>query len=172
MTKRYIFLVIIGLLVLAVFYPSLKQRFFPPVPQKQSVESILVNRSFEFTAQNKAGETEEKLKFTLVSAEKVKQVSRQNVPIRAAEDQEFLVIGLELENETKETLYLYPAELIRLVDEQGKKFAPDYYNQMAEVLPISVKKDEIAFNVNATQKTFHLQVGEIEGEKETIEIKF
>ncbi len=76
-----------------------------------------------------------------------------------------------LKEEKTEKLAFGSAERIRL-DVDGKFYAPDYHNGIVVIDPISVKKDLLAFSVEKKTDKFVLQVGELEGEKEKIEINF
>lgn len=171
--KRILLLIISLLAIFVILLPVIRQKLSTPPPSpKLPIVLTKVDRSFELTAKDKNGVKAEKIKFDLVSAEKVNQVARQGTPVKAPDNQEFLILALELGNDTKETLYFSSAEVLRLVDGE-KRFAPDFHNQAVEIMPVSVKKDEVAFLVPQGQNQFRIQVGDVEEEtREEIEIQF
>jgi len=118
-------------------------------------------------------EQEEGVSFTITEAKKVKIISMKNNPIRADPDKEFLVLSLEIENNLTEPVNINSQDYIRLVSEEGKRYAPEFYNQTIEVPALSIKRDELGFIVPAGQNQFKLLVGPIEEEKkEEVEIVF
>jgi len=171
--KRILLLIISLLAIFVILLPVIRQKFFTPLSSpRQQIVLTKVDRSFELTAKEKNGVKAEKIKFDLVSAEKVNQVARQGTPVKAPENQEFLILALELGNDTKETLYFSSAEVVRLLEGE-KRFAPDFHNQTVEIMPLSVKKDEVAFLVPKGNKQFKIQIGDVEQEqKEEVKIQF
>lgn len=129
-----------------------------------------IKRDFEFPIQNVGKKVS--LKFSLISAQLTNTVANQGKPIKSTADKQFLIIFLELQNDSQYPLKINSQDFVRLIGEGDKKYASDLYNGQIEVSPISVKKDEIGFLVAANQKQFKIQVGEIEKDKEIIEINF
>lgn len=131
---------------------------------------VEIKRSFEFPIQNAGKKVS--LKFSLNSAQLTNTVANQGKPVKSNPDQQFLIIFLELQNNSQYSVQINSQDFIRLIGEEDKKFAPDLYNGQIEVSPISVKKDEIGFMIPVNQKQFKFQVGEIDKEKEIIEVNF
>ena len=130
-----------------------------------------INKSFTFSAVNQAKQ-KQPVNFTITTVERKDEIKVQGEARRANKDVDFLLVRIEIENDKTERLAIAPADLIRLEDERGKLFSPDYHNGNVILDPISVKKDVISFVVNKSSKSFSLQVGELEGEKEKVEVKF
>ena len=132
---------------------------------------IPINKSFRFPVYDQNGKaTDLFLAMNLTSAQKMKNILIQGKPATAREGKIFLIINLEVANDQKQPLNIAPVDLIRLVDAQGKKFAPDVHNEAVAVEPISVKKTRVGFVIDEPSPGFELQVGEINGSKETISL--
>jgi hypothetical protein len=147
---------------------SPRQKQFQPF-QKTTV----VERKWDFVASDKTGvPLETKITFSLISAQKTNQIYVKGKPVRTTPENAFLVLSLELKNDAQERLYFYSSDLIRLLSKDDKKFEADFKNPRLEIAPLSTKKDKLVFLVSASQNNFQIQVGEITGEKETININF
>lgn len=121
---------------------------------------------------SKGTATEDYLNLTFTKAEKTKSVLVKGKPATAKDDKYFLVLYFEIKNDTDQTLYLLPVDLIRLVKSKGKYFAPSVHQNIVEVRPISTKVSNVGFVVEKSEKEFVLRVGEIGGEKEEVRVKF
>ena len=130
-----------------------------------------IDKTFEFNAINQK-KTEKKIKFTLVSVELKDEIKVKGEVRPAPKGYDYLLVRIEMENPEEERLALTPADLIRLEDNRGKLFAPDYHNGNVILDPLSVKKDLMSFMVNRDAKKFIFQIGELAGTKEKVEVTF
>lgn len=172
---------IIGLLLIIVifsvvgFYFGTRKTSNP----SQNIEKLAqplaetnLNQNFEFPVKE-LKEEDAKLKLTLVSAKKVKAIAHQGEPIMAKSGEEYLIISVEYGNDTAYALKATSRDFVRLLGDEGKQYAPDLYNEAIDIPAKAVIKDEIGFIVQAGQKQFKLQVGQIgEAEGTTVEINF
>lgn len=136
----------------------------------KSLSEKAVNKSYNFSTKDKNGK-EIVLKYNIVSAKKVKLIATKGQPYKSGAGEVFVVLSLELQNDSSLPLNVNSADFVRLIKEKNKKYAPDFYNGVVTVLPISVKKDEIAFTVNDTNKV-KFQVGDIDKPKKDLEVIF
>lgn len=113
-----------------------------------------------------------KITFSLISAEKTNQIYIKNKPVRTTPENAFLVLSLELKNDTSQRVWFYSSDFVRLVTNDGKKFEADFKNPRFEIAPLSTKKDKLAYLVNGKENNFQIQIGEIAGEKETVSLNF
>jgi len=120
----------------------------------------------------KANGDEDTLTMRLVSAELRKEVIIKGQPATAKNDKAFAVFNLEVDNEDAESEYLKPVNLFRLVGEDGKKYAADIHSDVIEVQPISTKVTRIGFVVKESDRQLQLLVGELEGDKDTVDVQF
>lgn len=143
-----------------------------PLPAKPAKATAEINKSFNFEAIVVQGKGTEEVVFTVASAELKDQIKVKGEPRGVSKGDQYLLLRLEIENETTDKLALTPSDFIRLLDEEDKKYAPDFHNAVVIIDPLSVRKDLVSFIVDAKLKSFKLLVGELEEEKETVEINF
>lgn len=157
-----------------IFLPKLLNRLCPK-PQNELVQkakpiaTTQIGKTFEFPVKKFS---KDKFKFNLVKAEKVELITTKNQPVLAKEGEDFLLVWLEIENNLETPAVIDSQNYFRLISNDQKKLAPDFYNGPVQVAPISTKKDQVGFVVTENQKDFNLQVGEIESEKEIVGIVF
>lgn len=175
-----LFKLLFVLLILFVGYrlivkPRLLKREVPgqiPAPTKPAKATTQVGRSFEFPAAKVGKKGEEEVTFTIVSAELKDEIRVKGAQRKADKGKLFLLLKLEIENETPDRLSLTSSDFVRLVGEAEKKFAPDFHNATIIIDPLSVRKDLVSFIVEEKIKSFKFLVGELEEEKETVEVSF
>lgn len=132
---------------------------------------VPIGRSFKFPVYGENGQaTDISLTMNLTTAAKMRNILIQGKPAQAREGKIFLIVNMEVLNDFNQQLKIAPVDLIRLVDATGKKFAPDVHNEDVIVEPISVKKTRVGFVVDDPTTGLELQVGEIDGAKETVNL--
>lgn len=140
-------------------------------PAKPLKETEL-DRAFTFNAQRQDGAGTEGIQFTIFEAELKDEIKVQGEPRKAGKDKAYLLLRLELNNETTNRLKFTSADHVRRISEENKKYAPDYHNGTVTLDPISVRNDLMSFLVDKETELFIFQVGELEGEKENVEVTF
>lgn len=151
----------------------LKRSSQKATPFQLETKSSQANKTWTFAATDRAGTAiPAKLTFIVTTVEKTNQIYVKNKPIRTTADKRFLVVSLELKNDTDKRVYFYSSDFVRLAAADGKKFEADFKNPRFEVAPFSTKKDKLAFLVDADQKSFDLQIGEVAGTRESLPIQF
>lgn len=130
-----------------------------------------VGKTFTFKAINQ-NKVKKDIKFTVLSVERKDEIKVQKEIRKGNKQSDFLLVRIEIENPHSERLALAPADMIRLQDARGKFFSPDFHNGNVILDPLSVKKDLLSFVVSRDIKKFTFQVGELEGDKEKIEVNF
>lgn len=177
--KRKPRVLITVLLVLLVIFASsrilfAKMKKIPKIASQPQVQKVALDKSLEFYGLDMQGKsTKDKIKLTFVSAETSSEVLVKDQTYTAKTGKAFLLVNLELQNDTTEKLNIIPGDLIRLtVGSDDKKYAPDLHNNAVLVAPISVKNDRVGFVIDSGVKNFKLLVGELEKKKDEVEIKF
>ncbi|GEM_PF-2824233 len=181
---RQFFILAISLGVLLLFFAfgqQIREKFFRGQLKAKNEEAgqmaketseVKLERSFEFLTTNAQGR-QAKITYTLISAKKTKMVANQGQPVTAPKGKEILVLDVEIENQEKTPLAVNAQDFIRLVKDNGKRYAPEFYNNPLSLPPISIRQDQVGFLIDEGQTLVKLQLGEIEKEeKETIEINF
>jgi hypothetical protein len=177
-SKRFIIIGVIALVLVLAFsriIVSKKAKGSQSITGSSIQESkrtayVDVNKSFEFKAID-VNKKEIPVTFTIVSAERKDDIKVKGEDRKPVSGKDYLLIRVEIQNNQTQRVAIATADRIRL-DDNGRLFAPDYHNGNVVVDPISTKKDLIAFAVNADQKSFSFQVGELNGEKQKIEVNF
>ena len=160
--------------------------FFPGISQNSAVKKvagsqtdftaekqITIGSRFEVPIRKEDGtETPDKLIMNLTTAESSKRILIQGKPATSRDGKTFILINFEVENSTSNQLTVRPVDFIRLTDNGGRTFAPDVHNNDVAVEPISIKKTRVGFVVDENQREFKFLVGEINGPKKEIVVKF
>lgn len=174
--KKFLYLLVFVLLVFAgykIFSPKI------PSPQKQTtnqssrvLSQVEVGRSFTFPAQIQGGKKTEDITFTLTQAERKNEIKVKGQPRQAQSGRDFLLLRIELDNPSTEKLVFASADFIRLLGKEEKKFSPDFHNGSVIIDPLSVRRDLVSFIIPEEKKSFTFLVGELEKDKERLEINF
>lgn len=138
-------------------------------------EVVTVDSSFEFPALDSQGQPiKDKIKFTVSTAEKTGQVLVKDQVYSSRNQKKFLIINLELKNDVARPVNIFPGNLVRLTygGDEENRFAPDLHNNLVQTAALSTKLERIGFVVPEQETNFNLYIGEIEGEKEIISVKF
>lgn len=133
------------------------------------ISETKVNKSFDFLIKKGA---KDKFSINIEKASLVKLVTSKGKPMVPKPGEVFLLLYLKLENNLTVGLNINSQNYFRLIDKEGKRYAPDFYNTSLQVLPISVKSDNLGFVIKEGEKNIQIQVGEVDGEKKTVEIQF
>lgn len=129
-----------------------------------------LNKQVAFPIRDKDGkDTGNKLTVTFTSLERTDKILYSGKPLSAKPGKDFVVSNIEIENTTKDRLTVRPVDFIRL-DAGGKNYAPDIQINALKVEPLSVKKTRTIFIVNEEPKTLKFLIGEISGNRETVEV--
>lgn len=174
----FLILIFLGLKIFSVNNKTKANNTNPKTITSQAEQKVTLNREFEFKipAINDQGQfipkKEGKIKLILTEAELKKEIKVKNETKQANEGQQYLIIRIELQNDTADRLAIISNKYIRLIGENNKKFSPDFHNAMVAIDPLSVRRDLVSYIVNENAKNFTFQIGELEGTKQTIEIAF
>lgn len=138
---------------------------------------VPLQKTVIFPALLDSGKYNGEISLSVVSAERTNEVMVKDKPIRASKDRFFLIINLQLKNESTQKLGVVSSDIVRLkVGENGTRLAPDLHNKLVLVSPVSTKSDKIGFVVVGQPGIpLTLELGEFYKNKEIkdkIEIKF
>lgn len=132
-----------------------------------------IDQTYSVLARDKNGNSLNRyINLHVTDVGKVNTVLVQGQKLRARDGKEFLLVNFETDNATKTVFYLNPTDLVRYLKSDGKKFAPTVYQGILEVRPESSKNSNIGFVIEPKDETFVLEIGDLESQKQTLEIKF
>lgn len=173
-------LTITGIVVLSntVFKNNITQAQFTgsdvrmTVAKPKSVTSI--NKEFFFPIRNDKSVEVGKIQYILESAELRDEIIVKGQKATTTKGRTFLIINIKIKNELNKRLQINSRDYIRLsVGENNTEWlAGDVHSDPVEVQAISTKFTRVGFPINDTDRNLKLQIGEINGAKEIIDINF
>jgi hypothetical protein len=133
-----------------------------------------LNREFSFPLRNDKGEEVSQFKYLLEKAELRDEIIVKGQRASSVKGRTFLIITLKLTNQYNKPIQINTRDFIRLSlnGNQEEWLAPDVHNDAVEVQAISTKFTRVGFPINTTDTNLTLRVGEIEGDKQLIELSF
>lgn len=138
-----------------------------------SLANVNVNKRFEIPIKNKDGsQTGEKLGITITTIEKTREILIKNSPAKTKNGKIFLILNIEIQNDTKKQLSVRPVDMVRLIGDDGRSYAPEVHNNAVTAEPVSLRKTKVGYVVEETKNSFKLFVGEVRGQQEPIEVSF
>lgn len=141
------------------------------VPDAKSRQ--IINRPIDFPIKDSTGKEVTKIHYSIENAELHDQIVVQGQRATSVKGKTFLVINLKLTNDFDKPIQLNTKDYIRLTrNESQEQLAADIHNDPVTIQPISTKYTRLGFAINDTDKNLQLHVGEINGAKTTIDIKF
>lgn len=133
-------------------------------------KALPLSHNFDVVAKTKDGKnTNGKFPIEITSAQRTDSVLVQGQRVNARNNKQFLVLNMEISNNYNVPLYTYPVDSFRLIDNDGKKFAPTAHQGNVEVRPQATKTSNVGFIVPEGTKRFKVEVGELNGEKTILE---
>lgn len=141
---------------------------------REPMEKITLNKTLNFPLKDGNGKEIGKFEYTLQTAELTDQIILQGSRATAVKGRQFLIVNLKLVNSLDQGIEISSRDYIRLIIDGNTKelLAPEIHNDPVEAQAISTKYTRIGFPINTTDKNLVLQVGEINGAKQTIKLDF
>lgn len=131
-----------------------------------------INQEFSFPLKDDVGEEVSRIVYVVEKAELRDEIMVQGQRATAIEGRTFLILTLKIKNEYKNAIQIETRDYTRLSvnNNQEEWLAPDIHNDPVEVQAISTKYTRLGFPINSSDKNLVLRVGEIDGEKEMLEL--
>lgn len=131
------------------------------IPQKDMNQEILIPLQG----------IKEAIKYEIVSAELLEEISVRGQRVKAADNRVFLVLNIKITNSNPKAIQINSRDFVRI--SWGDEWvAPDVHNDPLEVQAISTKRTRVGFAVDRAAKNFRIKIGEIKGEKIDFELAF
>lgn len=132
-------------------------------------ETQKFNKSFSFPLRDGAGKEVSKVKYEIVNAELRNEIIVKGQRANSVKGRTFLVLNIKITNSFDKAIEITSRDYVRLiVGDSSEKIAADIHNDPIEVQPISTKSTRLAFPIDDKKQSLQLQIGEINGKKETI----
>lgn len=144
------------------------------VSVKGASASQEINREFTFPLRDSSGEEVSQLKYMIEKAELRDEIIVKGQRANSVRGRTFLIVNLKISNEFNKPININTRDYIRLSvnGDEAEWLAPDVHNDPVEVQAISTKYTRVGFPINTVDTKLILRVGEIDGEKQLIELSF
>lgn len=131
-----------------------------------------IGKDLEFPLKNDKGEQVSTIKFTLEKAELRSEIVVKGQRATAVKGRMFLIINLKITNNYDKAIEVDTRDYVRLSvnGREDEWLAPDIHNDPVEVRALSTKYTRVGFPINDSDKQLRLRVGELNGDKEMIEL--
>jgi hypothetical protein len=138
------------------------------------LDATILDKPFSFPLTNESGKEIGNFSYEIQQAELRNEIIVKGQRAYAADGRVFLIINLQLKNGLKQGLQINSRDYVRLSVNGNKEelLAPEIHNDPVEVQAISTKFTRVGFAVNDKDQDFVLIVGEIDGDKQEIPVKF
>lgn len=135
-------------------------------------QKITLNQTFDLPVSSKPNDLVP-LKVTFTTAQLTNKITISRKGRFSRKGTRYLMLSLLIENANSKKVNLKTRDVVRLIDNNNKKFAPRYYNKEVAIEADSVKKDTIGFLVPDDIKEFKIQYGlPTTADKKILELKF
>jgi len=170
-TKLVVIAAAVVIVILGAWYLTKNSKADNNTVNLSPVATGNLDKKVAFPIRDKEGkDTGSKLTVTFTTLERANKLLYGGKPLSAKQGKDFVVSNIEIENTTKDRLTVRPVDFIRLQDAGGKNYAADIQTNSLKVEPLSVKKTRTIFIVNEEPKTLKFLIGEINGNRETVEV--
>lgn len=133
----------------------------------------LINKEFLLPIKDDKNKEIEKIKYFIESAELQNEILVKGQRATAVKGRTFLILNIKITNKYTKTIALSSKDYVRLIiDDKKELIAPDIHNDPVQIQAIATKYTRLGFPINENYKSLKLQIGEVEGKKETINLNF
>lgn len=134
----------------------------------------ILNKEFDFPLKDSTGKEVSKFKYIIESVDLRDEIVVKGQKATAIQGKIFLIINLKIVNEHNQGVQINTKDYVRLSLNGNKTewLASDFHNDPVEIQAISTKQTRLGFAVNNSDKNPLLRIGEINGEKIELPIKF
>ena len=141
---------------------------------KAPLKTVDINREFAFPIKDDKGKEISKFKYIFQDAELKDEIVVKGKRATAVKGRLFLIVNIKVVNDLDKGVQINSRDYVRLVvnGNEAEKIAADIHNDPIDAQAISTKTTRLGFAINETDKDFVLQVGEIKGQKESINLSF
>jgi len=131
-----------------------------------------LNKEFKFPLKDDKGETVGEIKYIVENVELRDEIVVKGRKASAVSGRAFVVFNLKIVNDSNKNISMNTKDYVRLFvnNNDNEPLSPSIHNDPVVVDAISVKPTRVGFAINKSDKDLKIKVGEIKGDKETIEL--
>lgn len=172
--------IIIGLIISISFIRSANNSDNKANESSQNEQIVLpeakmsgtINEEFNFPVKDEKNVEITKLKYVIETAEVRDETVINGQKATAIKGKTFFILNLKLSNSSNKSIDINTRDYVRLIvdDNEAEPLAPNIYNDPVNVQAISTKTTLLGFTVNDSSHKFKLVIGEINGDKKSIDV--
>lgn len=173
---KFVLLVLVAVFV-GSFLINRQKKVGDPSDNRKEVQgakaSQNLNKEMSFPLKDAKGEEVSRIKFVIEKAELRDEIVVKGQKATAISGRTFLILTLKIMNEHNQAIEIDTRDYIRLsVNGNGEEWlAPDIHNDPVEVQAISTKYSRVGFPIDDGDTDMTLRIGEINGDKEDVQVK-
>lgn len=131
-----------------------------------------LNKKFNFPITDADGKKAGEVEYTILNAELQDSIIVKGQRAQAVKGRTFLILNLKLINDNSQGIEINTKDYIRLsVNKKDEWVASEIHNDPVQVQAISTKYTRIGFPINDTDKDLTLKIGEINGDKQNLNLE-
>lgn len=174
-------IILVAVLVVLVGVKTVVQKAFGKVSGASDVRvqvagpiaSRPINKQLEIPIKDDKGKEVTKIKYDLQSAELRDEIIVQGQRMVSVKGRVFLILSIKLTNDYNQAINVNARDDVRLVvPGSDDKIAADIHNDPVAVQPASTKITRLGFPIDDSKKHLVLQLGLLDGQKQTIDLNF
>lgn len=141
---------------------------------KDPLKTLPLNKEFKFPLKDDKNETVGEIQYIIESAELRDEIIIKGKKAYAVQGRVFLILNLKIVNKSNKKISIETSDYARLFvnSNENEPLEPSIHNDPVVVGAISSKPTRIGFAINSSDKDIKIKVGEIKGEKQTIDLTF
>lgn len=130
-----------------------------------------LNKKFEFPLRSADGKEVARIEYVVESANLQDAFIYQGKMAKAVKGRTFLLFNLKITNPYSKTIEINTKDYLRVrLNGKDEQFAPELHNDPIQIQANSTKPARIGLPINDTDKDIVLMIGELDGEKQTINL--
>ena len=178
--KKFILLALLLSVLILIYWFVKNNNSSSPATNENRVEvedaekTLAVNKEFQFPLTDSKGEEISKIKYVIEKAELRNEIIVKGQKATAVKGRTFLVVYLKVTNEYTQKIEMQTRDYVRLSvnGNENEWLAPDIHNDPVEVQAQSTKVTRLGFPINENDTKIIVRVGQINGDKEKVELNF
>lgn len=175
--KIVLILLILGLASVLYFQFS-KQKQTKGMSETNAVSgpraTAQVNKELSIPLKDEKGKIVSTISYSLQTADIRDEIFIQGQKAVAVKGRTFLIMTIKITNPYDKSIQVNTRDYIRLSmnSNESEWFAPEIHNDPVQISPISTKITRLGFPINSSDKNFKVKMGEIAGEKQSLDLNF